>query len=81
MRRLENSETQNQGLYLQTYVKVGRYVVIFFVRLITKHYKTEENICKFLIASPLCSTRLFSINSTTLKNSKCKEVTYSYVLT
>jgi len=78
VRRLENSDTQKQSLYLQIYVKVGRYLVILLkiVQLITKHYKTEENICEFLIASPLRSTRLSSTDLAALKSSKWKEVTY-----
>lgn len=69
MRQLQNSDMQRQSLYLQTYVKFGRYLVILlkFVRLITKHYKTEENRCEVLIIIPLRSTRLPSANSSMLK--------------
>ena len=72
MRGLEHSDTQKQVLYLQTCVQVGSYFSKF-VRLITKHYKTEENICEFLIASSLRSTRLFSTKSAKLKSSKWKK--------
>jgi hypothetical protein len=62
VRRLENSDTQKQSLYLQIYVKVSSYLVIllYFVRLITKHYKTKEKFVNFLLPTH-CAVHDFSL--------------------
>lgn len=62
VRRLENSDKQKQSLYLQIYVKVSSYLVIrlYFVRLITKHCKTEKKFVNFLLPAH-CAVHDFSL--------------------